>query len=379
MEKEKMRSSNIELLRSVAMLMIILSHIVGHCVNVQLTDKGSIERLGNGLFNYPAFYKKLMILDTLITFGVIGNVVFILMSGYFMVQKNVGGGIDIVKISKKLLCQLGFTAIVLTVASTVCFRVKSDTFFNLINIQVFNSMSWFVGYYYTIILIAKFFLNNYLERMDNKKYISFLAVNFAFIQFGWTGGLAEGLIPGLRTLLTGLFLYALGGYFKKYDPLSKLRTYVFFLIIIITYFFVNLSAYNMIENSIENYIRNKTEDDFIQSIPSFPNYSIIIIIIGGCLFEIFKRARIPQSKFVNYLGQSTFMVYLLHDNEFFYSIFDTQDWITLLYHHPYRFVAKISIWSVGVFACGVMVYTFYIASAKLFDRYKGILFKTSRE
>lgn len=246
MEKEKMRSSNIELLRSVAMLMIILSHIVGHCVS---------------------------------------------------------------------------------------FRVKSDTFFNLINIQVFNSMSWFVGYYYTIILIAKFFLNNYLERMDNKKYISFLAVNFAFIQFGWTGGLAEGLIPGLRTLLTGIFLYALGGYFKKYDPLSKLRTYVFFLIIIITYFFVNLSAYNMIENSIENYIRNKTEDDFIQSIPSFPNYSI----------------------------------------------FDTQDWITLLYHHPYRFVAKISIWSVGAFACGVMVYTFYIASAKLFDRYKGILFKTSRE
>ncbi len=240
-------------------------------------------------------------------------------------------------------------------------------------------MSWFVGYYYTIILIAKFFLNDYLERMDNKKYISFLAVNFAFIQFGWTGGLAEGLIPGLRTLLTGIFLYALGGYFRKYDPLSKLRTYVFFLIIIITYFFVNLSAYNMIENSIENYIRNKTEDDFIQSIPSFPNYSIIIIIIGVCLFEIFKRARIPQSKFVNYLGQSTFMVYLLHDNEFFYSIFDTQDWITLLYHHPYRFVAKISIWSVGVFACGVMVYTFYIASAKLFDRYKGILFKTSRE
>lgn len=263
----------------------------------------------------------------------------------------------------------------LTIVSTVCFHLKSDVFFNLINIQIFNSMAWFVGYYYAIMLIAMLFLNSFLEKVDNKKYISLLTVNFAFIQFSWTGGLADSFISGLRTLLTGIFLYALGGYFRKYDPLNKLRTYVFFLIIIITYFFVNLSAYNNTENNIENYIRNKTENDFIQSIPAFPNYSIIVIIIGVCLFEIFKRIKIPQSNFLNYLGKSTFMVYLLHDNSFFYSIFDTQDWITLLYYYPYRFIFKIFIWSVAVFVCGVATYTFYIVFAKLFDRYKWILFK----
>ncbi len=373
MKNEEMRSSNIELLRSVAMLMIILYHIVCHCVNVQLTDKESIKRFSNGLFNHPVFYKKLMILDTLNTFGIIGNVIFILISGYFMVQKK-GRGIDMVKISKRLLYQLGFASIVLTIAPTICFRMKSDTFINLINIQVFNSMSWFVGYYYAIILIAKLFLNGFLEKIDNKEYILFLTVGFAFIQFGWTGGLADGFIPNLRTLLNGIFLYALGGYFRKYDPLSKLRTYVFFVIILITYFFVNLSAYNNTVNNIENYIRNKTEDDFIQNIPEFPNYSIIVIIVGICLFEIFKRAKIPQSKFLNYLGQSTFMVYLLHDNGFFYSIFDTQDWITLLYNSPYQFIVKIFIWSVGVFICGVVTYTFYIILVKLSGRYKWILF-----
>lgn len=91
MEKEKMRSSNIELLRNVAMLMIVLYHIIVHCVNVQLTNKDSIERLSNGLFNQPLFYKKLMILDTFNTFGIIGNVIFILISGYFMVHKARGG------------------------------------------------------------------------------------------------------------------------------------------------------------------------------------------------------------------------------------------------------------------------------------------------
>lgn len=38
------RSANIELLRIVAMLMIIMYHIICHCVNVQLTDGASIAR-----------------------------------------------------------------------------------------------------------------------------------------------------------------------------------------------------------------------------------------------------------------------------------------------------------------------------------------------
>lgn len=253
--------------------------------------------------------------------------------------------------------------------------MKRDTFFQLINIQVFNSMSWFVGYYYAVILIAKLFLNGFLERIDHREYLTLLTVNFAFIQFGWTGGLADALMPGLRTLLTGVFLYALGGYFKIYDPLGRLRTCVFFLTIAIMYFFVNLSAYNDLQTNIENYIRNRTEDEFIQSVPGFPNYSIIVIIIGVCLFELFRRIRIPQSKFLNYLGQSTFMVYLLHDNGFFYSIFDTKDWITLLYSHPYRFVFVILIWAAGVFACGTAGYTFYVILARLFDKYKWIMYK----
>lgn len=382
MEKEKMRSSNMELLRSFAMMMIVAYHIVYHCVNVQLTDRGSMARYANGLFNHPVFYKNLMILDTINTFGMVGNVIFVLISGYFMTQKKGGikkeGSIDIVKISKNLLCQLGFASVVLTVASTVCFHMKSDTFFQLVNIQVFNSMSWFVGYYYAVILIAMLFLNDFLEKADQRGYLIFLTVSFAFIQFGWTGNLADGLIPGLRTLLTGVFLYALGGYIKVYDPLNRLRTHVLFLLIILTYFFVNLSAYNELENNIQNYVRSGTEDEFIQRIPGFANHSIIAIIIGVCLFEIFRRTRVPQSKLVNYLGKSTFMVYLLHDNGFFYSIFDTQDWITLLYSDPCRFILKISIWSAGVFACGTVCYTLYGVFVRLCDQYQWLLFKKTK-
>lgn len=208
MQKKVKRSSNIELLRIAAMLMIILYHIVFHCVNIQLTDINSIHRMDNGLFNHPLFYKKLIILNTMNTFGIIGNVIFILISGYFMVEK--GKDIDLIKISKKLLLQLGYASVVLTIASTICFWMKRGTFFNLVNIQTFNSMSWFVGYYYAVILIAVLFLNDFLAKLDDRKYIAFLIASFAFIQFGWTGSLADGLTQDLRTLLNGVFLYALG-------------------------------------------------------------------------------------------------------------------------------------------------------------------------
>ena len=49
-------------------------------------------------------------------FGLIGNALFILISGYFMVQK--GKSIDLVKISRKLLMQLGFAAVGLLFATS---------------------------------------------------------------------------------------------------------------------------------------------------------------------------------------------------------------------------------------------------------------------
>ena len=101
MNSEKVRSSNIELLRVIAMLMIILHHITVHCVYVQLTDITSINRLGNGLFNYPLFYKRLLILASMVPLGPIGNALFVLISGYFMISKE--KKINLVKISKKLL------------------------------------------------------------------------------------------------------------------------------------------------------------------------------------------------------------------------------------------------------------------------------------
>lgn len=104
------RNSNMELLRITAMLMIIVYHIFLHCINVQLVDANSIQKLGNDWYCHPWFSKKLCVLAVISPMGLAGNAIFLLISGYFMAHKKL---MDLTKISKKLLLQLGFAAVTL--------------------------------------------------------------------------------------------------------------------------------------------------------------------------------------------------------------------------------------------------------------------------
>lgn len=83
MTEKKTRNSNIELLRIVAMLMIIVYHINQHCVRTNL--------ITSPLFCEPLIYKSLLIPQLIEPLGIIGNGVFILISGFFMVKSRNGG------------------------------------------------------------------------------------------------------------------------------------------------------------------------------------------------------------------------------------------------------------------------------------------------
>lgn len=358
------RSSNFELLRIVSILMIIVYHIVYHCVGVQLKGGDSVIKISNTLFNHPFFYKKLFLIDGIMTFGPIANAVFLMISGYFMVVKN--KKINLTQIAMKLLLQLGFAAVALVIASALLFRYDGEnSFYSLFSINSFNSMSWYVGYYFLIILMGVLFLNKYLLGCGSQKYSVFLIVIFAITQFGWTGSLLEGIGSGLRTSAIGLFLYSLGGYIRIYEPFKRIRTFVFLLIPVAVGILIFISSFNITQTNIENFYLKDPNGTYVQSYMSYGNYSIIVILIGICMFEIFKRIKIPQNKVINFLGKATFMTYLIHDNSFFYSIWGLKDWIFDLYYTPCLFLLNLTKWGVATFAVGIMVYVAYLGIGKL--------------
>lgn len=353
----KKRSSNLELLRIVAMLMIIAFHIYRHCVSGQLTDPDSMERMGNGLFSVPLFYKKLLLLTVFSSFGRAGNVVFMTLTGYFMVAK--GREIRLIPIAKKLLLEQGYAAVLLLITSLLVFRRNPDSCTTLTEINLFNSMSWYVGYYFLVMLLARLFLNRYLEKLERKQYRLFLFALLCMTQFKWIIKLLNGVTGNLVILVTGVFLYSLGGYIRRYQPFARVRTWAIIGVIAGIYALLFLSTYAGVQDRIQDYYREASTDPFIQYIPNVGDNSIVAILLGLSLFELFRRIKMPCCRGINYLGGATFMIYLFHDNSFFYSLWDKQDWITLLCMHPIGFLLRYGIWTVRTFVYGLIAYLGY--------------------
>lgn len=367
----KERSSNIELLRAVAMLMIVAYHIFCHCIDIQLTDVNSIAILGNGWYSYPGFVKRLCILAVISPMGQIGNAIFLIISGYFMAHKK---SIDLTKISKKLLLQLGFAAIALGLFSIYEYRHVTSFSIDLLPFSAFNGMSWYIGYYFIVIVSAKVFLNRFLGNLTQKDYTMFLFVLFAFTQFSYTTAILSNLGNGLETVCTGIFLYSLGGYIKKYNPFESIRLWAIIAIIIFINLLVIGNFYIGTADQILAFNANSW-GMFTQLIPKFANNSIVPVTLGIAIFELFRRIKIPNSQIINYIGASTFMVYLLHDNEVFYKIWGIHDWITLLHSDVVRFVITYLIVTLFTFMIGIVGYFLFEMLEKLFVICKPLIMK----
>lgn len=365
----KKRNSNMELLRIIAMLMIIAYHIFRHCMYIQLTDINSITMLNNGWFSYPSFFKRLCILAVISPMGQIGNAIFLIISGYFMADKK---SIDLTKTSEKLLLQLGFATLALGLISIFSYKYVTAFPIKLMPFNSFNWSSWYIGYYFIVIVFAKIFLNKYLAKAKQKDYLMFLISLFAITQFSWTRSIIQNLGNGLETLCIGVFLYSMGGYIKKYNPFSTIKTWVIIATIIITNLIVISNFYIDTANNILAYSQTP-ENIFIQYIPVYENYQFIPIILGIALFELFRRIKISNNKIINFIGASTFMVYLIHDNDFVYEIWNSKDWITLLNNSLIRFIVTFGIWSLITFIVGLILYCIYLLLEKILNTIKPLL------
>ena len=370
----RIRNSNIELLRIIAMFMIILFHITIHCIIPQLNNPKTpmVE-----YFVQPVFHTRYFILDWLCTLGIISNAIFILISGYFMAHRE-GSEINLSKISKKLLLQLGCASLLLVCVPAAVHLIKPLSYLNMQGIAIFNGMSWYVGYYFIVVLCGALFFNSFLHKLDYKNYSGFLFILFAFIQFSWSRARINALAPELDIVLIGLFLYALGGFIQRFNPFKYIKTSTLVGVIIIVNALVLLSGYNLMERKIIPYLRESIDKPLIPIIPSYDNTSIVIIVIAICMFELFRRWSLPENKVINYLGKATFMIYLLHDNDLFYGIWNHRNWIATLADSPILFIIHLFKWAAFTFALGVLAYIIYQLSYKLICRYKYIFLRQPR-
>ena len=373
--KKNVRSSNIELIRIFAMAMIVVAHVVHNGVRFQLVDKTSIARMQNGFFCNPVFYKRLFLISGVLPWGNIANAVFILIAGYFMVER--GRNIDLGKTSKKLLLQVGFAVLLRILVPLVYYKISSSaktTLLNMGSINEFNSLWWFPGYYLLVVVVGRLFLNEQLNKIGRASYRNVLLVVFAVFSLCWPGGILNSLADGFRTLALGVFLYALGGYIKLYNPFARIRSGALFLIILVTYDLIYLSYYGIVQTGIHSYLAGNQAADFIQPLYYVDNFSLVVVVLAVVLFELFSRIKL-SSRIVNFFGGGTLMIYLIHGHGFWIQLVQGHDWVSLLFHNPLLYCFEVFKWAVFTYVAGVLGYFLFLSFMQLCTKFKYIVLK----
>lgn len=270
---KKVRQSGFELLRIVAILMIIGHHFAVH---------GGCGEFGQVVFADPfnnLFYNLISI------GGKIGVSLFFMITAYFMFDKKVSW--------KSVLKNLLLTAFyVLTFYIIFSCATNSFSFVGFFK-ELFNFLStyWFVKTY-LIFVIVVFFFSKIIKHLNRRAHFDFCMIGFIIFS----------VLPALLYLGTGFYFDNLFLYFYFIFPISYIKLYVHktnknFLISVFAISYavgtlMGLLAYNpnvYCENTLTNFFAALS------------------------LFLIFRDLNF-KSKTINLLASATFGVYLIHDN-----------------------------------------------------------------
>ncbi len=295
---KEMRRSNIELLRIVAMLLIISFHYVyksGYTFDV---------------LNFNSFIVK-----TFYLFGELGVNIFFLITGYFMVD----GKFSLKRLIKILLEVQFYNLLMVLVASLLGlykFKRIKDIFFLLFPITI--GKFWFVTVYVYIYILAPYLniLINNMKKDEHKRLIIIALIICSIIPtlLGVFYNSSEAF-PYFSRFIWGVVLYLVGSYIKRYK-LSFFEKKKNSIISALTSFSLMLLAIIVIYH-----FRGFLSKMGLKELSYFwtPN-SILMVILSLSLFYLFLKIDIKPNKFINKIASTTLGVYILHDGYFDYYI-----------------------------------------------------------
>lgn len=317
---KKIRNSNLELMRIISMFLIVMSH----CDDWS----GLFE-----IYKYEACLNKLVV-DWLNLGGQIGVGCFLLLSGYYMVDKNLS--------FKKLLILWGevffYSVIFWGIEIIVAIMIQSAELKDILGdvfcvlFPILFSEYWFVTAYFILMILTPFF-NKIIWSFDKTNYKRFLFVLISIFVVidGGIPRVLEGMSSG--RLIPVFIFYFIAGYIKRFVNVEHNNSRKHFLIAGIAYFMLYGISVTLICLSLL-----VTNVNFLQfSYEWIKLNSPLVLIITIEVFLGFLKRKEKKNKIVNTIAGCTFGVYLIHSNKYvhlskFFPIYlETNTLLILLY------------------------------------------------
>lgn len=282
--QKSQRNSAIELLRILAMLTIVYSHICYHS-------------------GFDRIYSILSVNRLFVQFGLIGHtgvVLYMLISGYFQCESTFRTGS-----LSRLLAQVWFYSVALFL---VCRFVFGCSYTPRMLLEVFlptlYNEYWFFTAYMVLFLMSPFI--NIMIRGLSRAQLGTMVVMMTLFWF-LLPTLTEQTMYG-NELPQFLLFYLIGAYFRKYpDNIFRKKVVRWAAILVPLVLWMGLCVGF-------GYMERYTPEAFGASLRYFERNSLLTLSAAVGLFTLAVYGKPFFSKFVNLLGGCTFGVYLIHDN-----------------------------------------------------------------
>lgn len=294
----KARKSNIELLRTICMAVIVLNHYI---------SRGGIVE------SYKVFNFNNNIGHLFRSTGYPALAAFILISGYFMAGE---GKFKTKRIFSLLVQVTAFTLVCFVIGIYVLnIRYNYDMVIRSVFPYLYGYEAyWFVGPYLGMCLLAPC-MDIMMNQFNEKQHKLFILLSTILV-FVIPTNKSFSMANERNGILTFLVIYVIAGYIKKFQLENRVTMRKLVLIILgfltlsyATYpigHFLGIELFNLLVLDMNN---------------------IFTLVIGVCIFLLFLKISINTNRFINYVAGTTFGIYLFHDNFLF------RDWIWGYYVH----------------------------------------------
>lgn len=339
MSNSVVRDSNIELLRIIAMFMVL----VLHADFIALGAPGKEDLVSSPIISiFKVLFEEL---------SIVAVNVFVLISGWFRIKPSIKG-----------FCKFAFQCLFFSIGIYI-FMLLSGTitfsFNGLAECFVLTKTShyWFIISYICLYILTPV-LNSFIDNVDKKTYLYVLTGFFTFqTLYAFVGGSADFCMKGYSAM-SFIGLYLLAGFVRKNmasfncNKIVCLAGYLCCsLVLILIYIFSIYWDLNIISSRMNNYTNP------------------LIIVSSLSLLLYFSQLNF-RNKIVNTFGISSFAVYLLHCNPNVFNLYVDSIRTIVVNHNAIEFLlvlVMICIW----FLSAVIIDRLRII---IWDRVSGLIF-----
>ena len=267
------RESNFELLRIVAMMMVLLVHCNYFSIGKVTPEDISAAPLDSFV---KAFAEQLCIVCV--------NV-FVLISGWFGIRPSLKG-------ITSFLYQILFYHILI---SCVLLTVDDAASPKLLFSFIFQDSYWFIQAYLILYCLSPT-LNPFIEKSPVRQYLMVLATFFLLeFAFGWASNANGASFRSGYSAVSFVGLYLLAGFLRRYKKwhrkLSASKSFLLYILFTI----IPVSIYFLTKNYMQ----------------MLSYCSPFVIAASVFFFLTFQKMKL-SSQFINSLGTSAFAIFLIH-------------------------------------------------------------------